>query len=206
MFGVNSVFLTIHPSGIITLYGAFNTATSTLGVVGLPLAILSNRNIFFLLHDMCNKIILGNASFLLKMSSPRNYVMIYMDTLLSAIQHADLLSLTILYQWFSSWRLIFYPLHLNFDRSLNTALSWYVQQALCLLLPSLPHWFIFTLGLVIFEHKGHIYKVYQCNVLIVCIGIFFGFFLSLYLAIVTMEICCLESCIGIVRSHGGPVW
>ena len=64
------------------------------------------------------------------------------DTTLSSIQQAAVVSLIILYQWFSCWRLVFYSFHLNLYRSLNTALF---QQALWLLLPSLHHWFIFML-------------------------------------------------------------
>ena len=57
------------------------------------------------------------------------------------------------------------------DRSLDTALSCYAQQAGCVLLSSLRHWFIFIFSkrfstisvdpydLVIFEEKGHICKV-----------------------------------------------
>ena len=57
------------------------------------------------------------------------------------------------------------------DRSLDTALSCYAQQAGCVLLSSLHHWFIFILSkwfptisvdpydLVIFEEKGHICKI-----------------------------------------------
>ena len=59
------------------LYGTFNTATITLGVVGLPLTIPSTRNLFFLLHDILNRVrmIFGNV-FLLKSPSPRNHLLI----------------------------------------------------------------------------------------------------------------------------------
>ena len=68
-----------------------------------------------------------------------------MDNALSSIQQAASFSLTIFYHWFLNWRLIFYPFHCDLDRSLNTALSCYVQQAGCLLLLSLHHWFFFML-------------------------------------------------------------
>ena len=96
---------------------------------------------------------------------------VYMDTALSSTQQAAFFSLTSLYHWFWSWRLILLPLHWNLDRSLDTALICYVQQAGCLPLPSLNHWLIFILskwcptisvspfGLVIFEDKGHIGEV-----------------------------------------------
>ena len=68
-----------------------------------------------------------------------------MDTSLFSIQQAASLSLTILYHWFWLWRLILLPFHLNMDRSFDTAFSCYAQQAGCLLLSGLHHWFIFIL-------------------------------------------------------------
>ena len=64
------------------------------------------------------------------------------------------------------------------DRSLDTAFSCYAQQAGCLLLPGLHHWFIFILlkwfptifvdpyDLVIFEEKGDICKVIAVSLII----------------------------------------
>ena len=56
------------------LYGTFNMATITLGVVDHPLTIPSTRN---LIHDILNRVrmIFGNV-FLLKSLSPRNHLLI----------------------------------------------------------------------------------------------------------------------------------
>ena len=60
------------------IYAAFNTATTTLGVVVLALTFPSTRNLFFLLKDVLNRVrmILGNAGFLLNFFSPRNHLLI----------------------------------------------------------------------------------------------------------------------------------
>ena len=46
------------------LYGVFNTARITLGVVGLPLTIPFTSNLFFILHGVLNRVrmILGDAA------------------------------------------------------------------------------------------------------------------------------------------------
>ena len=69
-----------------------------------------------------------------------------MDTYLFSIQQAASLSLTILYRWVWSWRLTLLPFYLDIDRSLDTALFYYAQQAGCILLTSLHHWFIVILS------------------------------------------------------------
>ena len=112
------------------------------------------------------------VDFLLNCPSPGISFFFDMDNALSSIQHTASISLTIFYPLFLNSRLIFYPFHWKFHRSLNTALSCYVQQAGCLLRLSLHHWFFFMLiimmisnntlslyGLVILEDKYHICKV-----------------------------------------------
>ena len=71
-----------------------------------------------------------------------------MDSAISSIQQVASFSLTIFYHWFLTWRLMFYQFHWNLDRSINTALSFYVQKLCCLLLFGLHNWFFFILMMI----------------------------------------------------------
>ena len=76
-----------------------------------------------------------------------------MDNALSFMQQAISFPLTIFYHWFLNGRLIFFPFHWNLERSLNTALSYYIQQAGCFLLFSLHHWLFFMLMMMVIPNN-----------------------------------------------------
>ena len=126
-----------------------------LGAASLPLTIPSTRNLFFLLHGVFNNVrmMFCGTDFLLNFPFPGIISFLDMDNAFSSIQQAASISLNIFYHLSLNWRLIFYPFHWNFDRSLNTALSCYVQQADCLLRLSLYHWFFFMLIIMMISNN-----------------------------------------------------
>ena len=130
MFGITDALLNISSTRnyLYIFYGAFNMAMITLGVVGLPLTIPSTRNLFFPPHCVFNRVrfILDDSDFPLICPSSWNHLLLLHWHI---SQQADYLFLTILYHWFWSWRLILLPFHWNMDRSLDSALSCYAQQA-----------------------------------------------------------------------------
>ena len=141
-------FWLFHPPGIISLYFSSSSQHSLIQIGrSWPPSDYSINQGFFLLHVVFNRVrmLLFDADFLKKLSSPRNHHFVLHGWCPLLHPEAASFSITIFYHSFVSWRLIFYPFHWNFDQSLNTALSYYVQESACLLLLSLHNCFFFML-------------------------------------------------------------
>ena len=148
MFGVIGVLLTIYPPGIISLsFMVPSTRRQSHWVLLASLWLFHPPGIFSFSSMTClTGLYWVILAFFWTFHPPRITSSFYMETALPCPAP------TILYQRFSSWRLNFYPFHLNLDRSPNTAFSFHVQQTLCLLLPCLHQWFIFMLMMMMISN------------------------------------------------------